>query len=468
MKNIHIITPHYRHWMRETLIRYYAPMGIIWHPVMYQDQASEGYQFTEPWIEPCVAPFNSTDEGVIHKYDYFMDTHKYVDEDYYVMQADDSMYEANVFDRIKQLDDDVVIISCKRGDNIPLGVGMRRSYSTETLLACPENVHVGGIDQCQIFVKGKYSKLYRLDFMHGAPDGLMAEYFKANYNVRYEPDLYGLFNYFEPDRWDEVKAKGEDKAWPIPTGNKADDALSVGYMLRDDGACGYYRLALPINTLSHRCKSVVTGFTKGDNADKIFDVISSDIIVIPRGADEYSIKFIPRLKDQSKKIVIDYDDNLFEVSPFNPSYQEWGVHPVSVRHEGQIIPMWVSKNDADKYRDMKPQPQFIDFDDNKARLEALKECIRLADMITVTQPILADVYRQYNDNVKVLPNCIDMTLWQKLPFQKHDDIRLYWAGGWSHYEDWCLISDDRSPGPQRDGREKTCECIGGPDSQTPR
>jgi hypothetical protein len=31
----------------------------------------------------------------------------------------------------------------------------------------------------------------------------MAMHMKKNYHVRYEPDLYSLFNFFEPGRWDK-------------------------------------------------------------------------------------------------------------------------------------------------------------------------------------------------------------------------------------------------------------------------
>jgi glycosyltransferase involved in cell wall biosynthesis len=82
----------------------------------------------------------------------------------------------------------------------------------------------------------------------------------------------------------------------------------------------------------------------------------------------------------------------------------------------------------------------IDLAKNKAGLERAKKAMSIADMVTTTTPVLANVFKEFNPNVKVLPNLVDLTLWQKLPFQAHEGIRMGWTGGYSHFEDWKILA----------------------------
>ena len=85
--------------------------------------------------------------------------------------------------------------------------------------------------------------------------------------------------------------------------------------------------------------------------------------------------------------------------------------------------------------------QINKFKANQKRLDAVKYCLENVDMVTTTTEILANVLRNYNENVRILPNCINPARWQKLPLKETDEIRLFWSGGWSHYEDWFIIRD---------------------------
>lgn len=76
-------------------------------------------------------------------------------------------------------------------------------YPTSTLVACPENVRVCSISTQQSFVKGKIFRGHLFDDEYHYSDGLMAVHHKNDgEQIRYEPDLYALFNYYEPGRWD--------------------------------------------------------------------------------------------------------------------------------------------------------------------------------------------------------------------------------------------------------------------------
>ena len=137
------------------------------------------------------------------KRNYFIEHSEIIDDDYYVAVDDDDMYEPNVFNEIKWMNDDIVIISMKRGHKTPTNVIPDRKYPTSTLWAAPENVQVGAISNQQSFVKGYVFKKYLYDAQGHCGDGRLAVRRKeAGEQIAYRPDLFALFNYYEPGRWD--------------------------------------------------------------------------------------------------------------------------------------------------------------------------------------------------------------------------------------------------------------------------
>ena len=204
MNKIHVIMPFSRLHLKDTLIEAYRPMGIILYPIMFKEEYSE---FNEDWIVPVYIPEYDADcdcwgKGA-YKRNWFIENCEIHDNDYYLTADDDDMYEPDVMDRVKQFDDDIVIISLKRGDHTPEGVTPERCYETSTLFACPENVRIGGISSQQSFVKGKIFKKYLFITSTNCADGKMAIKHKEDgEQTRYEPYLFALFNYYEPGRWE--------------------------------------------------------------------------------------------------------------------------------------------------------------------------------------------------------------------------------------------------------------------------
>ena len=209
--------------------------------------------------------------------------------------------------------------------------------------------------------------------------------------------------------------------------------MKILYFLRDKGACSFYRAALPIKKMvelsngEHSCME----FSPGDSLSKLADGIDrSDIILIPRLGEEVFIKSVEEVKKVSdKKIVIDHDDNIFKVSPFSPHYDCCGQEDVQVKMpDGSKIWMWKDGKN-------------IDLKKNKKMLENTINAVKMADMVTVTQPLLEDVYRPIAKATACLPNCVDLNIWKPTKIVRNkDEIRMGWAGGHSHYEDWCLLT----------------------------
>ena len=74
-------------------------------------------------------------------------------------------------------------------------------------------------------------------------------------------------------------------------------------------------------------------------------------------------------------------------------------------------------------------------------LAALKRQVRAATFVTVSTPKLAELVGEWNDNVHVIPNCVDAAL---LDFQRprSDRVVIGWAGGASHANDFAFVRNE--------------------------
>lgn len=73
-------------------------------------------------------------------------------------------------------------------------------------------------------------------------------------------------------------------------------------------------------------------------------------------------------------------------------------------------------------------------------LWATRQLIESSGVI-VSTPWLEKQYKEYNDNVKCMPNCIDFNLWDSYIPIPHDLIRVGWIGGATHEGDLKLAKD---------------------------
>jgi glycosyltransferase involved in cell wall biosynthesis len=206
---------------------------------------------------------------------------------------------------------------------------------------------------------------------------------------------------------------------------------SITCFRRFNEACDYYRCALPFTTVEAKSNVGVNLLLRNMPGGELPDaVLGADVFFMP-GFDNVKMKTVVKdLKKQGKKVIIDWDDNIFDVSPLSPHYEAWGTEQVRYQwHDGSVLDVWIDGKN-------------IDLKTNRERRDIIRETLSDADVVTVTTPVLADVYGKYNPNVKVLPNCIDMKLWRRLNLiRETDEIRLFWGGGASHYEDWLLLEN---------------------------
>jgi glycosyltransferase involved in cell wall biosynthesis len=207
--------------------------------------------------------------------------------------------------------------------------------------------------------------------------------------------------------------------------------MKVMYYLRDGGACGYYRAELPMQAMSRLTGTPMARIVHGDSLDKMLGAVNADVALLPRPSDEDMYALIEVFQEHGVKCVADHDDNVFEVSPLSPHYRDYGVEDVKHQlQDGSMVDLWKDGTNYNKSANME-------------RIDQFKRSLELVDAVSVTTDALAQVYREYNDNILVLPNCVDLDNWYKLPLKRDnkEEIKLFWQGGTSHYEDWLLLKD---------------------------
>lgn len=212
--------------------------------------------------------------------------------------------------------------------------------------------------------------------------------------------------------------------------------MKVAFVVRTSGACDLYRVVQPLQIAAQqfpqhqfrRLGETELRLASESGDSKILDIIcGADIIVAPRVWGVGPLLNFRKL-NPTAKIVYEYDDNIFNVSPFSPHYRDYGTDPIDVVFPGEHTPrgLWVDGKNIDIRRNRAIQKETI-------------TGIRDVEMVTVTTSKLKEVYDKWNSNVVVLPNCVNLHLWQRLPLLPHEGIRMGWFGGDSHYEDWCLL-----------------------------
>lgn len=209
---------------------------------------------------------------------------------------------------------------------------------------------------------------------------------------------------------------------------------------RDETSCNHYRILQPLAKLKEAgladtCLVAEDGtFLTQFAAQK---VLEADLILIPRPATEEWFEFVKLCRRLGKTIVMDYDDDPFNTSPWNPYYRFIGVEEVEyVWPDGTREWLW-----QDGMKDKYGTPGFFDRERNIHRRDMFRLNFKKADLVTCTTPILQEALKKINPNTIILPNLIDLDLYPRLNLNKSGIVRIGWQGGVSHYEDLYLVRD---------------------------
>lgn len=205
--------------------------------------------------------------------------------------------------------------------------------------------------------------------------------------------------------------------------------------LFDCNGCCFWRVYQPIME-AHKQGLIQAKFLQLRTSSKqeVFEAVKDADVIHSLGLMQ--IEFLTLMRQWQSlgvKIVIDYDDLHYNVSPFNTAYRKFGLSDVQVKDPttGEIKYLWKDGTNG------------FSIKENKLRFHAYAQTLSEADLITTTTIYLKDAMLeiQPNANVQVLPNAVDLERWKPLDIRDKykDEFRFGWAVSGSHGPDWIYI-----------------------------
>jgi glycosyltransferase involved in cell wall biosynthesis len=183
--------------------------------------------------------------------------------------------------------------------------------------------------------------------------------------------------------------------------NRSPRVLAVMGM---SSACERYRILNPLWHLKQQ--GYIADWTSNTRlATMPKDLLRNyDVLILPRlglETEEEQEKMDRDIRELGLMTVFEIDDDLFNMPPWNPSTMfDW-------------------------------------------QIEALKRQIRSSDLVTVTNRHLQVEMQKYNDNVAILPNCVDPDFWDVdlKAIRKVEGLTVGVQGGHSHVRDWEVLAE---------------------------
>src|SRR3990167_3101430 len=131
--------------------------------------------------------------------------------------------------------------------------------------------------------------------------------------------------------------------------------------------CNFYRIFQPALKLAEREQIVACPSSQLDSLDDKEMWFEKADVLVTQVTSEVMLETMLHYKSKGRgKWVIDWDDNLYEVSPYNPAYKMHGYREVEVEVDGKKTMLWKDGQDG------------FDIKANKHRLRVFTECLRNA------------------------------------------------------------------------------------------
>ena len=165
----------------------------------------------------------------------------------------------------------------------------------------------------------------------------------------------------------------------------------------DEGGCGIHRIIQPAEILSD------LGFDVSVEWLNTHRTIAADtaVCVFQRDYQQIDVSVYWKwLKEKGIKIVYDLDDDIFDVPKSNPTYSYF------------------------RRKDIREQYEYY---------------LRNADVVTVSTEYLKNRLQEYNPNIIVVPNIIDLSRWKNTKKRPNKELRIGWAGSPTHEDDLQIV-----------------------------
>ena len=231
--NIHILTPFYRKKLAKTLVYYWEQQRVFWYPLM---APKDVVKFDEDWIRPIIV--NELVRGAhvsgeltcFDKIEEFRTTQRdtVIDEDYYGVTCDETLYEPGFMDILRQQTAKIVVCSSYRGDKTPncdpTEITWYKYMNPPPICVVKRVAQMkrNYIGMGQYFVKGKIFK--NLPYVEWSAKGFTRcddGHYIVELRERYPKDIailrnwYSFANYLQPGRWNTTKHCIKSK-WELP------------------------------------------------------------------------------------------------------------------------------------------------------------------------------------------------------------------------------------------------------------
>jgi len=224
------------------------------------------------------------------------------------------------------------------------------------------------------------------------------------------------------------------------------------------GGVSFYRVRQPYAKISDKCEVFIYDPDNHSPQRLNDEQEAANILVFQMGFGTAVQDVVAAQKGGDKKVVMEFDDYIFEVNPMNPAYRTFGTKEYNLTYmddkSAKRAIAEIERNPEDKRTYIQHKNGHVevemwkdgcngfDLQANLTRASATKWSIANCDLVTVTTPELGKLFRKHRPSgpIAVLPNLVDFERW--LPMKKNEDkeIRIGWQGGSAHYHDIHLVS----------------------------
>ena len=220
----------------------------------------------------------------------------------------------------------------------------------------------------------------------------------------------------------------------------------------------YYRLDVPIRTaedLGLPVKVLVdTDSASIPEQERIDGFCNADVLLLYQPVGDSPIRnvrglqsFIPSMRDGEWKwpptVVLESDDNLFNVSPLNQAFKTLGIrdmdgnmipagHHIGIIRDGERRVLW------------RDGVKGFSIGANRQRISSYRKLLEMADCIQVSTAGVGEAMKKELTprRLKIWPNLVRLDDYEQVDLREDPKtIKILWQGGIAHYEDWFPLRD---------------------------
>lgn len=238
-------------------------------------------------------------------------------------------------------------------------------------------------------------------------------------------------------------------------------------------ASHYYRIQVPCGTaidLGLPVRVVMDSDSAAiDPEQRVRQMCEADVILYYQPMGEHVLnnarlakQFVPSMVDGIWKwppaLVVDSDDNIFNVGPHNVAFRSLGIRDPEGRDipPGHVLGEVVDGQRRVLWHDSECSPQFCggskekpcerrtDFARNRATINSYRAFCDLSEAVTCSTPHVQDCIQRDTSvrRAKTFPNLVRFDHYPQVDLAKDSGkVKVLWQGGASHHDDWWAIRD---------------------------